>query len=327
MNSLKIRYYVTLFDSNYLTRGLVMYRSLLTHENNFHLWIICFDDFVYDTLEKLNLDKVTPINLKEFEDDELLSIKHERTYVEYMWTCTPSVALYVLSKYPEVDAITYLDADLMFFSSPKPIFEEVKSASVLITEHRYLPGFDQSETNGIYNVQFVMFRRDAPGLEAVKWWRDRCIEWCFYRVEDNKLGDQKYLDDWPQRFQGVHVLKNLGGGVAPWNAAQYNLNKVDRQLYIDQTPLIFYHCHALKLYPFKISYLFPNYPITQQMRDWIYRPYLKAISAAYTEVRAIHPKFNRGIIEFPNFLLQPFNLYRFIKTTLKDFKKGRYFKY
>jgi hypothetical protein len=322
-----MRYYVTLFDSNYLTRGLVMYRSLLRHADEFHLWIVCFDDLAYEVLDKLCLKKVTLVSLEQFEDSDLLSIKAERTYVEYMWTCTPSVALYILNTHPSVDAITYLDADLMFFSSPEPIFEEINHSSVLITEHRYLPGFDQSESNGIYNVQFVMFRRNSSGLEAVKWWRDRCIEWCFYRAEDNKLGDQKYLDDWPQRFENVHVLQHLGGGVAPWNVSQYKLSKVDNQVYVEQYPLIFYHFHALKLYSEWLSYLFPTYPITQLIREWIYCPYLESIGAAYAEVRAIYPAFKQGITGVPNFPPKPLDSYAFIKECLRDIRNGRYYKY
>lgn len=322
-----MKYFVTLFDSNYLTRGLVMYRSLLNHADDFHLWIVCFDQLAYEVLDKLCLEKVTLVSLRQFEDNELLSIKAERTYVEYMWTCTPSVVLYVLNTNPRVDAITYLDADLMFFSSPEPIFSEVDQASILITEHRYLPGFDQSEYNGIYNVQFVMFRRNTSGLEAAKWWRDRCIEWCFYRAEDNKLGDQKYLDDWPRRFEDVHVLQHLGGGLAPWNVSQYSLSKIDNQVYVEQYPLIFYHFHALKLYLEWLSYLFPNYPITQQIREWIYRPYLESIGAAYAEIRSIYPTFRQGISGLPNFPLNPLNSYRFIKESLRDLRSGRYFKY
>ncbi len=68
-------------------------------------------------------------------------------------------------------------------------------------------------------------------------------------MEDGKFGDQKYLDDWTERFEGVHVLKNLGGGVAPWNMQQYTFYKENNKLYgIEEATqkkfqVIFYHFH------------------------------------------------------------------------------------
>jgi len=47
-----VKYYVTLFDSHYLTRGLVMYNSLRHHAGEFHLWIICFDDLAHTLLSQ-----------------------------------------------------------------------------------------------------------------------------------------------------------------------------------------------------------------------------------------------------------------------------------
>ena len=47
-----MKYYVTLFDSHYLTRGLVMYNSLRHHAGEFHLWIICFDDLAHTLLSQ-----------------------------------------------------------------------------------------------------------------------------------------------------------------------------------------------------------------------------------------------------------------------------------
>jgi hypothetical protein len=85
-----VRYYVTLFNSHYLTRGLVMYNTLRRHTENFHLWIICFDDLTHRLLTQMNLENVTPVSLKQFEDEALLRIKPQRTSQEYCWTCTPS---------------------------------------------------------------------------------------------------------------------------------------------------------------------------------------------------------------------------------------------
>ncbi len=322
-----MKYYVTLFDSNYLTRGLVMYRSLLRHAGEFHLWIICFDDLAYELLGKLHLETVTLVSLSQFEDEELLSIKPQRTRQEYCWTCTPSTAWYVLNTEPHVEAITYLDADLMFFSSLEPIFAEAGNASILLTEHRYLPAFDRSADSGIYNVQFMTFRRTSEGLQALNWWRDRCIEWCFARVEDNKFGDQKYLDDWPERFKDVHILQHLGAGLAPWNSAQYVLKKIGDQVYVENQPVIFYHFHALKVYPFNIGYSCDIYPIPINVSNWIYRLYFDEISKSYTTIRTIEPKFNLGIVDFPKLPRRPDKLYKLLIFTLQEIRERRYYRY
>ncbi|MFN5952428.1 MAG: hypothetical protein ACK6A9_18285 [Dolichospermum sp.] len=321
-----MNYYVTLFDSNYLTRGLVMYRSLLRHAGEFHLWIICFDDLAHQLLQQLNLEKVTLVSLSEFEDSELLKIKPQRTQREYCWTCTPSTLLYVLNTEPHVDTITYLDADLMFFSSPEPIFTEAKNASILLTEHRYLPEYDQSATSGIYNVQFMMFRRNIEGLNALKWWRDRCIEWCYARFENGKFGDQKYLDDWKERFPGVHIVEHLGSGLAPWNAAQYNLTKKGENIFVEEYPLIFYHFHALKIHPFKIGYL-SNYPLKPELCEWVYYPYYQQLNQSYQEIQNLTPGFKLGIVNFPKPPKRPDNLYRFIRSVIKDIRQRRYYYY
>jgi hypothetical protein len=302
-----------------------MYRSLLRYGGDFHLWIICFDDLAYELLNKLNLEKVTLITLSQFEDEELLRIKPQRTRQEYCWTCTPSTALYVLNTEPHVDAITYLDADLMFFSSPEPIFAEVGKASILLTEHRYLPEFDQSANCGIYNVQFMMFRRNTEGLQALKWWRDLCIEWCFARFEDNKFGDQKYLDDWPKRFAAVHIMQHLGAGLAPWNVDQYSLKKQGSQVYVENDQLIFYHFHALHIHPFNIGYVYGNYTIkNRELRQWIYQPYLKEIGLVYREIRKLKSNFKLGIADFPKVPKRPDNLYKFFMSILTDIQQGRY---
>ena len=149
----------------------------------------------------------------EAHDPAFAATKAGRTPTEYCWTATPALPLYLFDTRPELEEVTYLDADLLFFSSPEPLFAEMGDASVLITPHRFAPEYAHHEASGTYNVQFLTFRR-AGGLEILRWWHDRCVEWCFNRLEDGKLGDQKYLDDWPERFAGVHVLAHLGA--AAW---------------------------------------------------------------------------------------------------------------
>lgn len=229
-----------------------MYESLKKTCSDFHLYIFAFDDKSYQILNQLKLEGVTVISLSEFENEELLSIKPSRTRGEYCWTCTPHTVLYCIKKF-NLPQCTYVDADLCFYSDPSVLLNEMGNNSILITEHRYTRQYDQSQTHGIYCVQFISFKNTADGMTALLWWKDRCIEWCFNRLEDGKFGDQKYLDDWTTRFKGVHVLMHLGGGVAPWNIQQYKLSLDDDGMWwvFDKATgkeerLVFYHFHYVK---------------------------------------------------------------------------------
>jgi hypothetical protein len=64
--------------------------------------------------------------------------------------------------------------------------------------------------------------------------------------EEGRFADQKYLDDWPQRFQSVRVLQQKGANLAPWNLANHEITCSLGNVLIDTDPLIFFHFHRLK---------------------------------------------------------------------------------
>ncbi|MBI4407198.1 MAG: hypothetical protein HY565_01720 [Candidatus Kerfeldbacteria bacterium] len=288
--------FCTLFDKNYCTRGLALHASLVRQAKDFTLWILCMDDVVYDILTKLKLEQVELIRLSELEDDELCRVKTTRTAVEYCWTLTPSLPLYILTQHPELDHITYLDADTYFFSSPQPLYDEWKDQSILIVSHNYAPRFNYKVAeSGIYNVEFLIFRNDANGLACLRWWRERCNEWCYFRFEDGKLGDQMYLNDWPTRFHKVVVVQHLGGGVAPWNIERFRFHQEQNQVMIDDLPVIFFHYHAFKLYAADAyDPLVGYYYCPALIRRLIYRPYAQALQQSLQRIQTIQPDFNFG---------------------------------
>ncbi|EKD78350.1 MAG: hypothetical protein ACD_41C00364G0002 [uncultured bacterium] len=288
--------FCTLFDKNYATRGLALHASLLRQAGDFTLWILCMDDIVYDILTKLKLEQVELIRLSALEDDELRQVKTTRTAVEYCWTLTPSLPLYVLTQHPELDHVTYLDADTYFFSSPQPLYDEWKNQSILIVSHNYAPRFNYKVAeSGIYNVEFLIFRNDAAGLACLRWWRERCNEWCYFRLEDGKLGDQMYLNDWPTRFQHVVVAQHLVGGVAPWNIERFSFHQANNQIMIDNLPVIFFHYHAFKLYSTNAyDPLVGYYYCPALIRRLIYQPYAQALQQSLQCIQTIQPDFNFG---------------------------------
>lgn len=240
--------YCTLFDSKYLSRGLALHESLISVGASFHLYILAMDNEARETLQTIKLPHVSVISLEEFEDPDLLAVKNTRSRQEYCWTCTPSIIRYCLNTFNLAEC-TYLDADLFFFADPGILLSELGEKSVLITEHRYFPDFDQSETSGKYCVQFMTFRNNQDGRDVLEWWRNACNEWCFARHENGKFGDQKYLDDWAERYEQVQVLSHHGGGVAAWNVQSYDILKEDGKIVVREIntgkfwDLVFYHFH------------------------------------------------------------------------------------
>jgi hypothetical protein len=263
-------------------------------------------------LKKMNLPHATIIATDQFENEELKKIKTERTRREYYWTCTPSVILYSIENF-KLDACTYLDADLFFFDNPKILIDELGGNSILITDHRYDPSHNKAYKLGKYCVQFNTFKNNGDGLKALKWWRDRCNEWCYGTPEDGKFGDQKYLDDWLKRFQGVCELSNLGGGVAPWNVLQYEFFNKNGKVFgkvlstKSEFNLVFYHFHKTDIYKLFGAIKIKSYRLinkNKNLKEHIYDPYTKALSSSMTQIKAVDNKFKFKFDQTTKFILE-----------------------
>lgn len=299
----------TLFDKGFLAKGLVLYHSLVRQGTPFQLFIFAMDDFTADYLQELQAPGLIVIPRSKFEDAALLKVKRERTRAEYYWTCGSSAVRFVLRNYP-VPACTYLDADMCFYAPPQTIEATLGSHSIGITPHRYAAAYDQNRSHGVYCVQYVTFRRDDAGLAAVEWWRDRCLEWCHARAEDGKFGDQKYLDDWPERFPGVKVLDSTGTGVAPWNCRDFELFRQsggewwvrDRESR-GTGRLTFFHFHELRFLPQRrVKLVAGGYEMPAAFLQGLYRPYLWELLQVAEEVERRYPGSNPLGLRNPEWL-------------------------
>ena len=296
-----IRYYCTYFDKNYLIKGLSLIESLNRHEkNDFQIFVICLDEITRIIINKLALPNTRTIPLHDIErrNTPLLEAKKNRTLVEYYWTLTPVIIQYILGRYSFVDVLTYLDADIFFYSTPDPIMDEFGTNSVLIHEHRFPPEQAFLQKYGKYNVGLLCFRNDANGWEVLKWWSDRCIEWCYARLEDGKYGDQLYLDNWPESFNGVGVLKNIGAGVAPWNHIQYTFSQDENgYVMVDTVPLVFYHFHSLAFVEpdVLIPSIYITNPLTLDLLNHCFVPYANKLHDSIDQVRNVFPGFRFGL--------------------------------
>jgi hypothetical protein len=312
-----------------MSRGLAMYESLKAHSHEFHLYIFAFDDISFQILNELNLKDVTIVSLGEFETPELLEVKTKRSKAEYCWTCTPSTISYVLNKYHVPDC-TYIDADLIFYSDPSVIIEEMVESqkNVLITGHRYSPlaKLYEEKRAGRFCVQFVTFTNETTSLEVLEKWRLQCIDWCYARHEDGKFGDQKYLDDWPLLYDNIHILQHRGA-IAPWNLQQYRFSQNGSSITgkIKKTGsifnVVFFHFQYVKFIKFDI-YDIGWYLINSSVKKLFYIPYLKNIEdidARLTKTSKIFHKSltgynSEGLKNYMKTIFKKISGYNILKT-------------
>jgi len=326
--------FCTLFNSSYLSRGMTLYDSLIEHCSDFHLYVYAFDADCYSYLSGENFKNLTVISLIEFENEDLLKVKKERTSAEYCWTCSSSSIHHAITNF-NLDHCTYLDADMLFYSDPITLVEEMGNKSVLITEHRYSPEYDQSEVSGKYCVQFVTFKNNEQGMKVLNWWKDECIKWCYARVENGKFGDQRYLDEFETRFEGVHELQNPGGGLAPWNIQQYDFIREGTEITGVEIKTgkkfkpIFFHFHGLKFYDENIvCYTGEIYAINKQIMTCFYQPYIQLLNTQKEQIMKMtggfDPHGNAGKSPFPpmNLRLWLYFLMVSIKQSIRNINIG-----
>jgi hypothetical protein len=267
-------HFVTLFDASFLPIGLALYGSLKAHARPFRLWVLAIDEEVERHLARLQLPDLTVIPLREFETPALLAVKPGRTRAEFCWTMTPFTCQAVFDRDPAAKRATYVDADIFFFRDPRILLEELDDSGkhVLITEHAYAPEYDRSHDSGRFCVQFLTFDRSQAAHEVMRWWQERCLEWCFARHEDGKFGDQVYLDQWPALFgDRVHIVRQVEKTLAPWNVRHFAKDALDP---------VMYHFHNLRLLPERRVRLFKFYDVgSAGLR--IYRQYLDALAQSF----------------------------------------------
>lgn len=308
------RVYCTYFDHNYMSRGLALYHSLQRHAPGARLWVLCLSEPCHRTLTKLALPNLVLRSLAEFEaeDPEVAATRSTRSALEYYFTCSPAWMRFVASKEREAEWVTYLDGDLFFFESPEAIYRELRDASVAIIPHRYPARIARLRKFGTYNVGWVGVRNDPSGAAVIRWWREKCIEWCHDYVDGDRFADQGYLDSFPELSSRVKVIENVGANLAPWNVGNYQIEFRDSAVMIDvRNPLIFFHFQGLKrelgCFVFN-SHRRYRAPFSSDMRNYVYKPYVDELLAIERTVDPIlrlsgaKPHRRSAVVSFRQYL-------------------------
>lgn len=254
-----MHYFGTFFDKNYLSRGIVLYNSLNKQNFEFTLFVLCLDNFTENYFEthKLQFPKVKIVKLSDLEasDPELLTAKSNRKTVEYYFTLSPCLPIYLLKKF-NLPHICTLDADIQFYNNPSSLFDFLEDYAIIITPHKFSSEIINLEVWGKYNVSFQIFKNNVIGWQCLNNWRAQCLNWCKDELDENnnRFADQKYLDTWPSEFKNqVKVLDDNCSGLAPWNINKYRISLKNKYFFSCNERLIYYHFQHFKIFSKNIA--------------------------------------------------------------------------
>ena len=298
--------FCTYLDHNYLSRAMLTFRSLRRFEPNTPIYVLALSELCEAILRELALPNVEIIPLAELESayPELASVKPTRKLIEYYFTLSPFLPHFLFSR-TTADRITYIDGDLYFYTSPRPVLDTLGEASVAITPHRFSFDFRNHHIFGRFNVAWLTYRRCAEGLDCLNTYRADCTAWCYDRVEDGRFGDQKYLDSWPGRYPSLKIIEHKGFNLANWNIHNYMIRLKNGAVMIDDDPLIFFHFASAQIRPDG------NYEVIVQHRggrskavlfDYVVNPYIRELEEESRSLRRRFPALRTSVanIRYPS---------------------------
>lgn len=253
----------------YLVKFLALRESLEMYCRPYSLFLLALDRRTGKALSKLA--NVEIVNLSRVETDQVKARKEKIPANDYVWLLKTFWLRFLLEDYG-LPHLLYLDADSLFFASPKELYQQLSQADLAITPHRFSSQFKHYEKNGLYNAGFIWMRQNKAALDCVKDWTATALAY-----KHGHLTEQKCLTDWPKIY-GAQVIEHLGVNLAPWNQRRYTYSKRNGDIFVESNLLIWYHFH---------QGIETHYPLHPFIKKHVYSWYRKALARAELQLQSL----------------------------------------
>ena len=291
------------FDKNYLSKFLVLRNSIEMFNIEFTFFVLALDNYVEDFFKKNKIKNIQVISLKDLEQSnkDLIVAKNNRNLIEYYFTLSPFLPLYIHKKF-NISQVSYLDSDFCFFKNPNKFINQNWDSSVVLIKQESNPIY------GSYNVGWILFNfNHQETKEIVKQWCTQCLNSCSDVPNRKKklYADQKYLDEWPRQLKKIKILYPEYTCLSPWdknNAIEKNIQS-----------MISFHFHGLEIKDnyFVSGFSKYNKKMSKKIMKNIYTPYL-------LQLFAINKKYNLRSFSIRNTSREVLIKIRDLKSKIKQ---------
>jgi len=261
--------------------------------------VLALDEETFQFLTEKKLVNLEIVTLDSIDDEDLKALKGIRPWNQLCWTSAACLLRYVNSKIHEGEIAGYIDADCLFFYDVLKTLQPLHSgSSIAIHEHRYSQ--DRAKwlnLSGRFNVGLVAGVKGTEFDQCIGRWRMQVLDNCEVDLVAGKCGDQTYLNEWPELYKNIAVLKNKGVAVAPWNLNNYKVTKTNNIIKIDDSNLQFFHFHGLEIGFISkwVTVYIPaaGYSLIGNQGIQIYRAYIRELMKLLRYEGGLKPAFRR----------------------------------
>ena len=281
----------TYADKNYLPQLMTLIESLINNGKiKFKIFVLCLDEIVFQVLQKIDYDEVVAISHEQFlnENPNQKVALENRPLLNYYYTCTPVLIKQAFKLSKDVKRVTYIDADMYCMGDLKEYFTEITDKDISILEHRN--SSLQILQNGRFNVCILTFINSVNSLTCLSWWEEMTFQSTAFN--EDVFGDQKYLDEFPEKFKNVHIIQHKGVGTAPWNINRYKTSFKGNNVFIDNSKLIIYHFARLLIVNRFIFIPARRSDINNTALELIYKQYFGSLRKSILLIKKLYPNYS-----------------------------------
>ena len=239
----------TLCSANYLAHAKALGDSVVEHNPDARFVIGLVDRLPLE-LDSSYWHPHEALLVEALKIPEFQKMADDYNVVELNTAVKPFYMEHLYRRDDRVDAVIYLDPDILVFSSFEPLLRKLKDSSIILTPHHC--AFDDSAMNlhwektiltvGIYNLGFIATSRTETTFAFLDWWQKRVKHACHYRPGSGVFVDQLWVNLAPIYFPNVYIEKNPGYNMSYWNHFERRLAHRDgRYVVNDANDLVFYH--------------------------------------------------------------------------------------
>jgi hypothetical protein len=233
----------TVCNIAYLPKALVLADSLMRY-NQLRLKVVLFDkkqDFDYPS------GLIDILWVEDLGVPQLRELAFLYDIIEFSTSLKAFVAKKLLEQYNKV---IFLDPDTCLYASVNPILKDLEVNPILLTPHYTTPQPSTDNESdlgmmrfGSFNLGFFALKQNDEAIHFLRWWHQRCLDFCFMESQFGLSTDQKWVSIAPCFFESLKVSFNLGYNAAPWNTFERTFTKNSHGIYYvnNKFPLIFFH--------------------------------------------------------------------------------------